>query len=149
MGENHHHPPRCSSRFKTQPCGHVLGGDELGIRSLSTIFSQLNPYAPPQFLCWLYAHSFLPFLSTAVMTAANMSCPSGGSFYACGDGSKFVGCCEADPVSRTKYGRHRARLEALSYTAPRCLGYMLTFHTSLLVQCGCGLRCRKPGIDKF
>ena len=27
----------------------------------------------------------------------NMSCPSGGSFYACASGSKFVGCCDTNP----------------------------------------------------
>jgi hypothetical protein len=33
-------------------------------------------------------------------------------------------------VSKTKYGRHRACLEA--FPAPYCLRHMLTFHTSLL-----------------
>ncbi|KAM3419250.1 hypothetical protein BST61_g5188 [Cercospora zeina] len=29
----------------------------------------------------------------------NMSCPDGGQFYACGDGSRFVGCCASDPCA--------------------------------------------------
>ncbi|PIB00906.1 hypothetical protein CB0940_01009 [Cercospora beticola] len=29
----------------------------------------------------------------------NMSCPSGGQFYACGDGSRFVGCCASNPCA--------------------------------------------------
>ncbi|EMF16674.1 uncharacterized protein SEPMUDRAFT_27757, partial [Sphaerulina musiva SO2202] len=28
-----------------------------------------------------------------------MSCPSGGTFYACGDGSKFTGCCGSNPCT--------------------------------------------------
>lgn len=30
-------------------------------------------------------------------TTPNMSCPSGGEFYACNGGSRFVGCCTSDP----------------------------------------------------
>jgi hypothetical protein len=33
------------------------------------------------------------------MTTPNMSCPSGGTFWACGDGSRFVGCCASEPCS--------------------------------------------------
>ncbi|KAF2172933.1 hypothetical protein M409DRAFT_16886 [Zasmidium cellare ATCC 36951] len=31
------------------------------------------------------------------MTTPNMSCPSGGDFYACTEGSRFVGCCGRNP----------------------------------------------------
>ncbi|KAI5370160.1 hypothetical protein Slin15195_G010380 [Septoria linicola] len=30
---------------------------------------------------------------------ANMTCSQGGEFYACGEGSRFVGCCASDPCS--------------------------------------------------
>lgn len=34
-------------------------------------------------------------------TSPDMSCPSGGQFYACGDGSRFVGCCQSNPCGST------------------------------------------------
>lgn len=33
------------------------------------------------------------------MTTPNMTCPEGGRFYACGDGSRYVGCCLSDPCA--------------------------------------------------
>ncbi|SMY20315.1 unnamed protein product [Zymoseptoria tritici ST99CH_1A5] len=35
------------------------------------------------------------------MVTPKMSCPSGASFYACGAGSKFVGCCASNPCGTT------------------------------------------------
>lgn len=35
-------------------------------------------------------------------TTPKMSCPSGGQFYACGDGSRFVGCCQSNPCGSTR-----------------------------------------------
>ncbi|KAK4635369.1 hypothetical protein CLAFUW4_00812 [Fulvia fulva] len=35
------------------------------------------------------------------MTTPNMSCPSGGDFYSCVEGSRFVGCCGTNPCGAT------------------------------------------------
>ncbi|KXT11400.1 hypothetical protein AC579_224 [Pseudocercospora musae] len=48
-------------------------------------------------------------------TSPSMSCPSGGTFYACLDDGKFVGCCASDPCGNT--GCLAGNLYAASFEA--------------------------------
>ncbi|EME42115.1 hypothetical protein DOTSEDRAFT_154659 [Dothistroma septosporum NZE10] len=48
-------------------------------------------------------------------TLPSMSCPSGGIFYACSEGSRFIGCCTANPCGSN--GCPAGNLKATGMTA--------------------------------
>ncbi|KAF1982573.1 hypothetical protein K402DRAFT_362713, partial [Aulographum hederae CBS 113979] len=45
----------------------------------------------------------------------NITCPDGGSFYACTTGAQFVGCCASNPCTSATNGCSAGLLRKMSF----------------------------------